>query len=230
MKKNIQKRVLPAIMFAALSWIPAATQAQVVASVGGDLVSSYIWRGAYCGGVSIQPALSLSAGGFSLSAWGSVGFTAGYTEEYDFTLGYGTGGFSAAITDYWFNVSDNYFNYRSDETAHMFEATVAYDFGPLALSWNTFFAGNDFDSRGERAYSTYVQASVPFALGGVGMKAELGLTAWDGLYSDRLNVVNAGLTGSKEIRITDSFSVPAFTKVVFNPYGQQMYFVFGISL
>ncbi|MDR1601217.1 MAG: hypothetical protein LBS42_02165 [Tannerella sp.] len=231
-KKNIQGRVLPATgIVAAMLLIPAPAEAQAEVSVGGDLVSSYIWRGAYCGGVSIQPALGLSAGGFSLTAWGSVGFTSpDYLEEYDFTLGYSTGGFSVAITDYWFNSSPNYFNYKSRETAHMFEGTLAYDFGPLALSWNTFFAGNDYGSEGDRAYSTYIEASAPFTVGSVGLKAEVGLTPWDGLYSDKLNVVNIGLTGSKEIKITDTFSVPAFTKVVFNPYTQQAYFVFGISL
>jgi hypothetical protein len=231
-KMNIQRKVLSAMcIVSAMLLVPATTKAQVEMSVGGDLVSSYIWRGSYCGGASIQPTLGLSAGGFSLTAWGSVGFTSPeYLEEYDFTVGYGVGGFSAAITDYWFNSSSNYFNYKSKETAHILEGTLAYDFGPLALSWNTFFAGNDFDADGGRAYSTYVEASVPFTVGSVGLKAEIGATPWSGLYSDKLNVVNIGLTGSKEIRITDTFSIPAFTKIVFNPYGQQTYFVFGISL
>lgn len=231
-KKNIQGRVLLATsIVAAMLLIPAPAKAQAEVSVGGDLVSSYIWRGIHCGGVSVQPALGLSAGGFSLTAWGSVGFTSpDYIEEYDFTLGYSVGGFSAAVTDYWFNSSSNYFNYESRETAHMFEGTVAYDFGPLALSWNTFFAGNDYSGE-ERAYSTYIEASAPFTVGSVGLKAEIGLTPWDGpLYADKLNVVNIGLTGSKEIRITDTFSIPAFTKIVFNPHVQQAYFVFGISL
>ena len=43
-------------------------------NVQGDLVSSYIWRGMYQTGVSIQPTLGFSAGGFSLTAWGSTDF------------------------------------------------------------------------------------------------------------------------------------------------------------
>lgn len=229
---NIQRRVLQATcIVAVMLLIPATAKSQVEMSVGGDLVSSYIWRGSYCGGVSVQPALGLSAGGFSVTAWGSVGFTSPeYLEEYDFTVGYGVGGFSVALTDYWFNSSSNYFNYNSEKTAHMIEGTLAYDFGPLAVSWNTFFAGNDFGVDGGRAYSTYIEASAPFAVGSVGLKAEIGITPRDGLYADRFNVVNIGLTGSKEIRITDTFLIPAFTKIVFNPYVQQAHFVFGISL
>ena len=40
-----------------------------------DLVSSYVWRGAYQTGVSIQPSLSLSYAGLSLTAWGSTAFS-----------------------------------------------------------------------------------------------------------------------------------------------------------
>ncbi|MDR1406768.1 MAG: hypothetical protein LBJ23_01820 [Tannerella sp.] len=213
-------------------FVPAMTKAQAEVSAGGDLVSSYIWRGAYCGGASIQPSLGVSVGGLSLTAWGSVGLVTSpdYPDEYDFTLGYGTGGFSAAITDYWFNSSPDYFNYRSRETSHMFEGTLAYDFGALALSWNTFFAGNDYNGDGERAHSTYIEASAPFTVGSVGLKAEIGFSPWEGLYSDKFNVVNVGLTGSKDVRITDMFSVPVFTKIVFNPQVRHTYFVFGISL
>jgi hypothetical protein len=235
-KRNIQKYVYAAIVcIVVVSIIPTAVKAQgVEASVGGDIVSSYIWRGSECAGASVQPALSVGAGGFSLTAWGSIGFAGyedGYPKEYDFTLGYGTGGFSVAITDYWFDQpATKYFNYDSETTAHMFEGTLGYDFGPLAASWNTFFGGNDFNSKGDRAYSTYVEVSAPFKLGGLDFKAEIAATPWDGLYSDDFNVVNIGLTGSKTIKITDSFSIPAFTKIIFNPYTERTFFVFGISL
>jgi hypothetical protein len=236
---NIGKRIWTATATVAVVLVatPVRTGAQEL-SAGGDLVSSYVWRGAYCGGVSVQPALSFSAGGFSLTAWGSVGFTSpAYLDEFDFTLGYGIGGLGLAVTDYWFvsrmeEPSSDYFNYRSDETAHMFEATLAYDFGPLALSWNTFFAGADFkpSDTGKRAYSTYIEASAPFRVGSYGLGLELGVTPWEGLYADGFKVANIGITGSKEIKVTDSFTLPAFSKVIFSPAARQTYFVFGISL
>ena len=59
--------------------VPAMGMAQdkVEASVGADFVSGYIWRGQDLGGVSIQPTLSVSYKGFSLSAWGTALFHTG---------------------------------------------------------------------------------------------------------------------------------------------------------
>ena len=43
-------------------------------------------------------------------------------------------------------------------------------------------------------------------------------------------VVNVALTASKDIRITDSFSIPVFAQVAANPYSKNAFFVFGITL
>ncbi|MDR2680331.1 MAG: hypothetical protein LBC47_05925 [Tannerella sp.] len=230
----LKKLVMLAVAFFAASSLAKAQGVEV--SAGGDIVSSYIWRGQYLGGVSIQPGASVSVAGFSLAAWGSVGYDSNDTKEFDFTIGYGIGGFSVAITDYWFNTLNadeeinNYFDYSANTTAHIFEATLGYDFGPAAIVWNTNFAGTDYKLDGDRAYSTYIEASAPFKLGGLDLKAELGMTPWEGIYSDKFNIVNIGVTVGKEIKITDSFSLPAFTKITFDPYGEKCYFVFGISL
>ncbi|MDR2913808.1 MAG: hypothetical protein LBV74_03085 [Tannerella sp.] len=220
-----------------LSTVTLFTKAQKVEiSAGADIVSSYIWRGQNLGGVSIQPTAAISVGGFSLATWGSVGFDNSDTKEFDFTLSYGVRGFNAAITDYWFDTPDkngdinNYFDYAAHTTAHMFEATLGYDFGPVAINWNTYFAGADYKTDGDRAYSTYIEAGAPFRAGGFDLKAELGITPWEGIYSDRFNVVNMGMKVGKDIHITESFSVPVFTKITFNPYQEKCYFVFGITL
>ena len=46
--------------------------AQVRFNVQGDLVSSYVWRGMYQTGASIQPTLSFSVENLSLTAWTSM--------------------------------------------------------------------------------------------------------------------------------------------------------------
>ncbi|MDR0574844.1 MAG: hypothetical protein LBG96_12595 [Tannerella sp.] len=224
------------IAFSAVTFFTKAQKVELSAGAGADIVSSYIWRGQNLGGVSIQPTAAISLGGLSLTAWGSVGFENYDTKEFDFTLSYGTGGFSAAITDYWFDTPDingdvnNYFDYAAHTTVHMFEATLGYDFGPAAISWNTYFAGMDYKTDGDRAYSTYIEASAPFKVGGLDMKAELGLTPWESIYSDKLNIVNIGVKVGKDIRVTESFSIPVSTKITFNPNQERCYFVFGITL
>ncbi len=211
-----------------------SAQEKTEVNVGADLVSGYIWRGTDCGGVSIQPTISVAHSGFSLTAWGSVGFESTDAKELDFTLGYNTGRLSVAVTDYWFDRTDGvpskYFDYRAHSTAHVFEATLGYDFGPLAVSWNTNFAGSDYKkANGERAYSTYIEAKAPFKLGGTDFAAEVGLTPWEGAYSDKFNVTNIGLRAGRDIRITDAFALPVFAKVTMNPFEDKAYFVFGMT-
>ena len=53
-------------MAATLVPVAAGAQDKVEASVGADLVSSYIWRGQELGDVSIQPSVSLSWKAFRL--------------------------------------------------------------------------------------------------------------------------------------------------------------------
>ena len=48
---------------------PVSAQDKGISFSGGsDLVSSYIWRGVYEAGVSLQPTLTMSAGNFSATA------------------------------------------------------------------------------------------------------------------------------------------------------------------
>ena len=78
----------------------ALAQEKIEATIGADFVSQYIWRGLDCGNVSVQPTLGVAYKGFSLSAWGSVGFKSEDTKEFDLTASYTVGGFSVGITDY----------------------------------------------------------------------------------------------------------------------------------
>ena len=76
---------------------------------------------------------------------------------------------------------------------------------PLSVSWYTTFAGNDYRENGKRAWSSYCELSYPFHIKGVDFALEAGFTPWEGMYSDKFNVVNAGLSASKELKITSTF-------------------------
>ena len=213
-------------------------QDKVEASVSTDIVSHYIWRGQDLGGVSVQPGLGVSFKGLSLSAWGSTGLSnPADTREFDLTLAYTIGGFNIGVTDYWFNAGldplNRYFAYAADCTNHVFEANVGYDFGFASLQWYTNFAGNDGLTPAEkRAYSSYVEVNVPFVLGGVDWTATAGAVpfATDFYGVEGFGVVHVALTASKDIRITDSFSIPVFAQVAANPYCRDAFLVFGITL
>jgi hypothetical protein len=233
--KKITYSALALLLFGAAT---AKAQDMVETTVGTDFVSSYVWRGLELGDVSMQPTLGVSYKGLSLSAWGSVGLSnPADTKELDLTLAYSVGGFNIGVTDYWFNAGldplNRYFKYAADETNHVFEANVGYDFGFASLQWYTNFAGNDLlETTGELAYSSYFEINVPFTLGGVDWTATAGAVpfATDFYGTGSFAVTNLALTAAKDIRITDTFSIPVFAQVAANPCSRAAFLVFGITL
>ena len=218
--------------------VATLAQEEVETTICGDVVSSYIWRGQDLGNVSVQPTLGIGYKGLSLTAWGSVGLSdPSDTKEFDLTLGYAIGGLNIGITDYWFNngldPENRYFKYDAHVTNHVFEANIGYDFGLANLQWFTNFAGNDgVNKDGKRAYSSYVELTVPFKLATVDWTATTGVVPFstDFYGTDGLAVTNLALKAAKEIKVTESFSVPVFGQVVANPCSQKAYLVIGFTL
>ena len=213
-------------------------QDEVEATISADVVNQYIWRGQDLGNSAFQPTLGIAYKGLSLSAWGSTGITeASDTKEFDLTLGYTIGGLNIGVTDYWFNAGldpkNRYFKYDAHSTNHVFEANVGYDFGPVAFQWYTNIAGNDgVNKDGDRAYSSYFEVSAPFELAKLDWTATAGAVpyATDFYGTNGFAVVNLSLKATKDIKITDSFSIPVFGEVIANPCSQKAYFAFGFTL
>ena len=210
----------------------------VETTIAADVVNQYIWRGVDAGNVSLQPTLGVAYKGLSLTAWGSVGLTeSSDTKEFDFTLGYTTGGLNVGITDYWFSVGQDpdarYFKYDAHGTNHVFEAFVGYDFGVVSAQWYTNFAGNDgVNKDGKRAYSSYFEVNAPFRLATCEWTATLGAVpyATTTYGTTGFAVTNIGLKATKDIKVTDTFSVPIFAGVTGNPCAQKAYLIFGFTL
>ena len=213
-------------------------QDEVETTVAADVVSSYIWRGQDLGSTAIQPTLGIGYKGLSLTAWGSYGIAdPADTKEFDLTLAYSTGGLNIGITDYWFNAGldpqNRYFKYDAHGTNHVFEANIGYDFGVASVQWFTNIAGNDgVNKDGERAYSSYAEVAVPFKLASVDWTATAGAVpfATDFYGTTGLAVTNLSLRADKEIKVTDSFSIPIFGQVIANPCSQKAYLVLGFTL
>ena len=200
---------------------------EIETTISGDIVSSYIWRGQDLGSAAIQPTLGV---GYKIADPAD-------TKEFDLALAYSVGGFNIGITDYWFNAGQDpenrYFKYDAHGTNHVFEATIGYDFGLASLRWYTNIGGNDgFNKDGKRAYSSYVEANVPFKLATVDWTATAGAVpfATDFYGTTGFAVTNVALKATKEIKVTDSFSIPIFGQVVGNPCSQKAYLVIGFTL
>ena len=86
--------LIPCLLLSALrtkaeeTALPEGKRPGVTLQVEMDLVSSYIWRGVYEAGPSLQPGLTLGIGNFTIAAWGSVDFTSSSYKEADLMLSY----------------------------------------------------------------------------------------------------------------------------------------------
>ena len=226
------------VFFALLSlasFLKAEDDGKVGFSIGGDVVSSYVWRGEYIAGTSIQPEMKLELGDISFSTWGSVDISGQGYKEVNLIASYSRSGFQLDITDYWCmgERSYKYFMYESHRTDHAFEATLGYILPvakfPLSISWSTLFAGADYTKANQkRAYSSYLELAYPFEIKDISLEASLGFTPWEGVYADNLSVVSLALKAGKEIRLSDSFSLPVFGQLIANPRMEDAFFVFGI--
>jgi hypothetical protein len=231
--EKVKGLVLMAIVATAM---PATAQDKVEGTIAADVVNQYIWRGQDLGDVSFQPTLGIAYKGLSLTAWGSVGLSdPNDTKEFDLTAAWQVGGFHIGVTDYWFNTpNERYFDYAAHSTSHVFEANVGYDFGPLALNWYTNFAGNDgVNNSGDRAYSSYLEAAVPFSLAGCQWTATVGAVPYATSFYAEANgfaVTNVSVKATKDIRVTDSFSVPVFAGIATNPSSEKAWLLFGFTL
>lgn len=233
------KKIVLFAMGLAMSMVTFAQEEKTIeTTLGADFVSSYIWRGQDLGSVAVQPTFGLGYKGLSLSAWGSYGIAdPADTKEFDLTLAYTIGGLNIGVTDYWFTTGGDpdgrYFLYNAHGTNHVFEANIGYDFGVASLQWYSNFGGNDgVNKDGDRAYSSYVEATVPFTLGGVDWSATAGAVpfATDFYGTTGAAVTNLSLKATKEVKITDTFRLPVFGQVVANPCSQKAYMVLGVSL
>ena len=193
-------------------------------STGVDLYSTYVFRGIAYSGPAIQPSVEFSAGGFSLGAWGSQGIdgnngSTGF-QEMDLYTSYSFDfGLSIGLTDYYYPGSP-----YGEEDSHALELNVGYSIGDLSLAGNYIF--NEAVSAGSAGEDTY------FEIGYSAGSADLFVGAGDGWHSSDgdFALVNVGLGTSKEIKITDSFSIPLSGAVIYNPDSEQFYILAGISL
>ncbi|MDX1641727.1 MAG: TorF family putative porin [Balneolaceae bacterium] len=198
-------------------------QAQEI-TPGVDLYSTYVWRGVSYSGPSIQPYVELSSGGFALGAWGSQGIDGSFTDgssgfqEMDLYASYSFDfGLSLGVTDYYYP-GGSFF----EDTGHAFEFNAGLALGDLSLSGNYIFAG-------EGSYGDDMYFEVGYSAG----PANVFVGGGDGWHSsdpEEFAIVNIGIGTSKEIKITDSFSLPLSGAVILNPDTEQFYIVAGISL
>jgi hypothetical protein len=246
-------RIASAIFLLALITVkPASAQQDTCKGkldISADLMSRYVWRGLNLGGTSpsFQPCMEFSYKNLTLGAWGAYSFSNAITsQEADLYFSYTIGGkVTVMATDYFFPKEDtlnHYFNYEKDKTSHVFEFSAKFlgtEKLPLTLMVATNVYGADAKkSNGDNQYSTYLELGYNFKVNETDCNAFIGFTPNNadgskgetGFYGPDAGVINLGLTATKEIKITDSFSLPVNASLITNPQAQNIFLVFGISL
>jgi hypothetical protein len=192
-------------------------------SPGVDFNSNFIWRGSKQGtGPAVQPYLEFATGGLTLGAWGSFD-ASGYAETdiyaaYSFAFG-----LSLGVTDYYLSDLD-YFDYSDTTGSHAFELTAGYEIKGLSLSANYIL--NKAGGIGSEGGDVYLEAGYTFKYFGIFLGAGNGwLTS-----NSKFAVCNIGIKAEKEVKITDSFSIPVSGQVVFNPDKKSLFVVVGFTL
>lgn len=212
-------------LFLTLVLKPDHAQSQDL-STGVDLFSTYVFRGVAYSGPAIQPSVEFSAGGFALGAWGSQGIdgdpvtgSLGF-QEMDLYASYSFDfGLSVGLTDYYYPGSP-----YGDEDSHALEANLGFSVENLSLAGNYIF--NEAQNAGSAGKDLYFEAGYSAAGADLFVGAGNGWHSTDGEFA----LVNLGIGTSKEIEITNTFSLPLSGSVIFNPDSEQFYIVAGISL
>ena len=235
--------LLAVIMICACSQL--AAQEEVDITTGVDIVSRYFWRGLDIANTpSLQPTLAVGYAGFEIGSWGAYTLSneAFASDEIDFWLSYTQAlesgvELSVMVIDYYFpNSGVDFFNFNNydDEDgagAHTLEIGASVS-GPESFPIGVSGYINVYNDAGNNTYfqldyNTAVnETELNFFIGGTG-----GSEDNPGYYgTDETAIINIGVTGSREIQISDEFILPLFVTFAINPKAEISYMVAGISL
>lgn len=212
------------LAFAALFFTTFGTQKVEAQDFGADVASSYVWRGTQFGnGPHVQPWMSLGYGNLELGAWGSVPLTAGDGgTELDLYVSYDLGPLALTVTNYTFpNTSPAsggaYVDGEGLFEGDYLEVSGSGSVGPIDLTVGYF----------TELEALYIEAG--FSVGVVDVAIGYAGEDDSNWYVSEAGLCNISVGGSKEVKITDDYSLPLFGSLVYNPDAESAFLVFGMS-
>lgn len=238
------------VLLLSLVLVPYTNAQELTLNVNADFVSRYIWRGINVNDQpNIQPSINLNYSGLQLGFWGSYGLTHqnssdqyySTSQEIDTWLSYSLEfnqgmSISALLTDYYYPNAGikigNFNNYDNADGpgAHTLEAGIILA-GPASFPLSLSGYVNIYNDEGN---NIYLQGDYSIDVSEVAVALFVGAASGSeknpAYYgTDKFNVINVGLKASKEIRITEDYSLPVFCSYILNPKVEISYLVFGIS-
>ena len=152
----------------------------------------------------------------------------------------------------------DYFEYNKDSTGHIFETMLSFNGTekfPLTFSAGVNVYGadaarieddetsSDFNTKTGIQYSTYLELGYANSLKGVDYNIFAGLTLANpkemnentgyagefGFYGSKPGFVNVGISLTKNVEITDKFTLPIHSSFIVNPDKKNAFLIFGVS-
>ena len=165
--------------------------------------------------------MELGSGSLTGGVWGSFPTTAsGGGNELDLWVSYDFGPLAFTVTNYSFPTNDGTYG---DGNPGLFdsdwmEISGSADLGPVGLTIGYF----------TDAEALYVEAGFP--IGAIDIGIGFGSDSKDAFYAGGdSGLVNLSFGGSKDIKITEDYSLPVSGSFIYNPDSEAAFMVFGMS-
>jgi len=209
-----------------------------------DVGSGFAWRGTTLNTTPvIQPSFTFTLGNFFIGTWTSTPFVVdrwhSSFQGLDVFIGYQLlPSLTIGLTDYFFDWSTSYFDYRRAVTGHALDLHLSYDGSgsfPIRAMASTIIAGNDVvlrDNIWRNNFSTYIELGYGNTFNGVDWEICVGgvLMESDFYGTERFSLINLGFGLSKSFEITPTYSLPLSLQFIVNPVAESVFLVATISL
>ncbi len=215
-------------------------------SIQTKLTNQLLWRSRpTTNAPTVVPSIDYVTHGLTVGVWGAYAIDNSY-QEIDFYVGYQWKRLELWVYDYYSPTTDlsilrAFSEFEKGKTGHTFEANlIAQPFAslPFKIRGAVMFAGNDLDAKVdaqggvsyEQRYSSYFGFTYDFKIGSVGITPEIGLTPAKGCFADEFSVFNYSVNVTKDIKITEHFTIPTLYTVAYNATLDQMFFSASIII
>ena len=237
MKKNSVLAILCALLLGS-SAAPLCAQESGAWSmtVGADAVSSFLWRGFYSAGPSLQPSayFDYTQGDWAVSfgTWGSKALKKGEYNEWDLS-----------VEATWRNITLSLANYREYNGAEFddnyldlgLSLTLSEDI-PVTFSWYSII--NQYENaalipsgyRWNEAFPSYFEVAYDFSLSAVDFTVAAGMFPFaSGYYgNDYFGVCNLNVVAGHEFELSNGAILPVSGQVMYNPMDKGCFW--GVSV
>lgn len=211
-------------------------------SLGADFASMYLWRGFELGNSpAIQPWAEFSYKNLTVGTWGSYDFTNTY-KEVDLYAKYTYKAFTLMFIDLYTpsyeGFDTDFFNFTSDTSSHVSELALTFNGTekiPFSVSGGVLLYGLGWDYKVSDStafnYSSYFEVNYLGQLEDISYNVFAGFTPTESVFyqTDGFSFINIGVSAKKEIKVTDSFSIPAKLTVATNPESKGFYVAMLLS-